>query len=258
LGEFYDAKFTGCDLALSENPVHNMTFVQSTASKLPFPDASFDLVVCMDVLEHIPKMEREKAVEEIMRVAFGRSKSEKLKAKSERLNIRKNLLQIRENPSEKLASRAIIIGYPCDQEAVKLSKKMYKWFKKRGSGTAKWMEEHTKFGLPNSNFQFSILNFQSKTKNINSKKSNRTIPHQNKFDVGHVSQWRNDRLNNITIKQHNNENLLVCELLLKLEENGHWLKLERVLFAHFRPLVEFFLRGMNRGKCYRRIWIIEK
>lgn len=184
LGEFYDQKFVGCDLKLDGNPVHNMTFVQCSASDLPFSDREFDLVICMDMMEHIPKKERRKVLEEMMRVT----------------------------------SHVVIIGYPCGQEAITLSKKMLKWFRKRRSGTARWMEEHVKNGLPDES---NMFNWTNRTYTI---------------------YW--------------NENLHVCEWLLKLEENGHFLKLEKFLFAHFRPHVEFILRRLSFGICYRKIWIL--
>ncbi len=218
IGEFFNQKFTGVDLTLDENPVHNMTFVQSSASKLPFDNGEFDLVVCMDVLEHVLEKERGKVMGEMMRVVFG-----KINQKSNIKN-QKYRLKIKNNAS-------IIIGYPCGQGAVALSKKMYAWFQKRGSGTARWMEEHVSFGLPNENFQFIISDFQ-KNKKIADKKR--------KFKI----------------KKFNNENILICEWLLKLEGNPRFLKLEKLLFVHFRPLVEFFLRRVNFGPCYRKIWVI--
>jgi hypothetical protein len=116
----------------------------------------------------------------------------------------------------------VIIGFPCGVGAEKLSKKMLEWFEERGSGTAQWMREHVSFGLPNEKFPNSNFKFP----------------------------------NNLTIKQFNNENLFVCEMLLKLEENGRFLKIERYLLKCFEPMVKFILRRLNFGKCYRKIYLI--
>ncbi len=165
----------------------------------------------MDVLEHIPEKEREKVLREMIRVVGinkgnhgdsgnkGNRGDEYCRGKA------------------RLAP-TLILGFPCGEGAEKLSKKMLKWFEKRGSGTARWFEEHAKFGLP---------------------------------DESNMSNWTNR-----TYPTYGNENLLICEWLLKLEENPHFLKLERFLFSHFRPLVEFFLRRFSFGKCYRKILVI--
>jgi len=45
---------------------HNISVIKADATKLEFEDNSFDLVVCLEVLEHIPKYEE--ALKEIFRV----------------------------------------------------------------------------------------------------------------------------------------------------------------------------------------------
>lgn len=216
LGEFYDSEFTGCDLALDENPVHNMTFVQCSASKLPFYDREFDLVICMDVMEHVRVEEREQILREMWRVVFGRMVKNSRVARENHRTVR---------TVEPYRHAAVIIGFPCGVGAEKLSKKMFSWFEARRSGTARWMKEHVENGLPEEKwFKSNLLTIE---------------PYSHR-----------------AIKELNNENLRVCEWLLKLEDFPRFLKLEKILFAHFRLLVEFFLRRLSFGKCYRKIWIL--
>lgn len=69
-----DARFVGIDLPDPELARHwaasglNGTFADIT--RLPFPDASFDLVLAIEVLEHVP--DPEGAVRELARLATGR------------------------------------------------------------------------------------------------------------------------------------------------------------------------------------------
>lgn len=67
---------TGCDfsnaareLFIYNNDVPGANFVNSTITELPFPDNSFDLVFCSDVMEHLPFLDVHTAVKELMRVA---------------------------------------------------------------------------------------------------------------------------------------------------------------------------------------------
>lgn len=55
-----------------EQPVHsapNFTFKPGNVTALPFPDRSFPVVSCVDVLEHLPLTARENAISEMLRVA---------------------------------------------------------------------------------------------------------------------------------------------------------------------------------------------
>lgn len=43
--------------------------IVASATDIPLPDSSYDVVTCIDTLEHIPKMSREQVVSELIRVA---------------------------------------------------------------------------------------------------------------------------------------------------------------------------------------------
>jgi SAM-dependent methyltransferase len=68
-----DARFIGIDLPDPELAGHwaasGLTGIFADISQLPFPDASFDLVLAIEVLEHVP--DPEAAVRELNRLATG-------------------------------------------------------------------------------------------------------------------------------------------------------------------------------------------
>ncbi|MBI2578010.1 MAG: class I SAM-dependent methyltransferase [Candidatus Wildermuthbacteria bacterium] len=54
-------------LALAREQVQNANFVAGSVANLPFPDNTFDTVICIETLEHIP--DTKKAIAEMVRVA---------------------------------------------------------------------------------------------------------------------------------------------------------------------------------------------
>jgi ubiquinone/menaquinone biosynthesis C-methylase UbiE len=58
------------DLATARRSIDDerVTFRVGSATELPFADASFDTVVCWEVLEHLPKSSEQRAFDEISRV----------------------------------------------------------------------------------------------------------------------------------------------------------------------------------------------
>jgi SAM-dependent methyltransferase len=63
-----DCRFTGVDFVLGETPkAANLAFRECDLMQLPFPDRSFDTVICTHVLEHI--LDIRAAVAELRRVA---------------------------------------------------------------------------------------------------------------------------------------------------------------------------------------------
>lgn len=59
----------GVDVEPPAEAVANFTFQPGTITDLPFADRSFPVVSCIDVIEHLPLDARERALEELVRVA---------------------------------------------------------------------------------------------------------------------------------------------------------------------------------------------
>lgn len=69
--EFLDHPLTGVDTAFGrtrELASRLLEAVPAPATELPFPTAAFDVVLCLEMLEHLPRDERHAAVAEMMRV----------------------------------------------------------------------------------------------------------------------------------------------------------------------------------------------
>ena len=64
-----DLEVAGVDLVEPDACPSNLTFRQASVMELPFSDRAFPVVVCVDVLEHLPLDARQRAVQEIVRVA---------------------------------------------------------------------------------------------------------------------------------------------------------------------------------------------
>jgi SAM-dependent methyltransferase len=108
-----DVRFAGCDVAFWSAPPSTMVAVQATPGSLPFLDRSFDVVVCLDVLEHVPPDARRAFVGELTRVAAGR----------------------------------VLLAVPTS-EATWLDEHLRSEYELHGYVTPDWLDEHTEFGLP--------------------------------------------------------------------------------------------------------------
>ncbi len=67
-----DAVFAGVDLSFPDRVAPGMVAFRNRPGPLPFEDASFDTVVCLDVLEHVPPRDRAGFVAELARVSARR------------------------------------------------------------------------------------------------------------------------------------------------------------------------------------------
>lgn len=59
---------TGVDINFGGPQTSMVNKVYASAEKLPFPDSSFDYVICVDVLEHIEPVLRKNVIAELLRV----------------------------------------------------------------------------------------------------------------------------------------------------------------------------------------------
>lgn len=78
------------------------------------PDASYDLVVAVDFLEHVSPALRTRALDEMIRIA----------------------------------RRSVIVGFPCGEDARALDQRWHDEFRARGETPPDWLAEHIANGIP--------------------------------------------------------------------------------------------------------------
>ncbi len=78
------------------------------------PDASYDLVIAIDFLEHVPREMRPRAIAEMLRIT----------------------------------RRELILGCPCGERAHAIDARWHAEFVRRGETPPDWLDEHIRFGLP--------------------------------------------------------------------------------------------------------------
>ncbi len=88
--------------------------IKGSVLKLPFKRDSFDFVVCVDVLEHLQKTKREKAIREVLRVA----------------------------------KREVFIAVPCGKKSFIQDKKLDKRYQQVFKQPFSFFKEHLEYGLP--------------------------------------------------------------------------------------------------------------
>jgi len=78
------------------------------------PDASYDLVIAIDFLEHVPREMRARAIGEMLRIA----------------------------------RRELVLGCPCGEGARVNDARWHAEYARRGETPPDWLDEHIRFGLP--------------------------------------------------------------------------------------------------------------
>ena len=88
--------------------------VVADVRELPFPDAAFDAVVAVDLLEHVAPAERARAVAELTRVA----------------------------------RRRTIVACPCGDAALESDRRLARFYERIGHRPPQWLVEHLAHGFP--------------------------------------------------------------------------------------------------------------
>ncbi|MDI6765219.1 MAG: class I SAM-dependent methyltransferase [Bacteroidota bacterium] len=103
IGKYINQNFFGVDINfkdyfdVQQSIIPNLQAVQAQGHYLPFRDNVFDLVICVDMLEHVPKFSREQLIIELVRVARGQ----------------------------------VFLSFPCGTNALKMDQKLFALYKKK-------------------------------------------------------------------------------------------------------------------------------
>jgi predicted SAM-dependent methyltransferase len=114
IGPYLGKGFTGVDVEFKGPNWPKMKKVEASATKLPFKDNSFDVVINSDMLEHLPQEKRQLAINEMMRVC----------------------------------KKTLIIGVPIGNQAHLQDKALDQIYLQVHGARHPFLEEQTEFGLP--------------------------------------------------------------------------------------------------------------
>ena len=114
IARYLKRKVTGLEPEFSGPVDEWLEPVTGNIFDIPFPDASFDIVVCVDVLEHLSESSRPRAIAELIRCSRGK----------------------------------VIISCPCGALAEDGERQLAGFFQNSSIGVPSWLTEHLENGLP--------------------------------------------------------------------------------------------------------------
>jgi SAM-dependent methyltransferase len=117
--DFLQAPVTGVDTAFertADRATPFLTPVTASADALPFGDAEFDAVLCVEMLEHIPGDRREAVLSELFRVV---------------------------RPGGR-----VVVTFPADAPAARLDRELNERHRRRHGTDHPWVIEHIQEGVP--------------------------------------------------------------------------------------------------------------
>jgi SAM-dependent methyltransferase len=115
-------RVTACDLDFSDYGARpdqaslRARRVEGSVLDLPFPDAAFDVVVALDLLEHVAAGSRARALSELARVS----------------------------------RRRVVVGCPCGSRALDSDTRLARWYVRLGRQLPPWLSEHLENGFPDT------------------------------------------------------------------------------------------------------------
>jgi hypothetical protein len=115
---------TGLDVAFNGDIAKNLKPVILSSASIPFPDKSFDYVISVDMLEHVPPIQRFDVISEMLRVA----------------------------------DRRIFLAVPCGKAAEDHDKKMDDLYLRWKGERYDYLREHVENGLPDKEELRSFIN----------------------------------------------------------------------------------------------------
>jgi len=107
-------KITGVDVSFNGEIAENLTPICLSGASLPFSDNSYDYVVSVDMLEHVPESERPNVITELLRVA----------------------------------SKRVFLAVPCGKLAEAHDKALDELYQQVNGERDRFLQEHVENGLP--------------------------------------------------------------------------------------------------------------
>jgi len=104
----------GMDLIKPKNPLAVRKFYNESIVDTNIKDNQYDIVICVDTLEHIPKNQRQIALDKMVQIS----------------------------------KKEVLLVYPSGDKATKLDSELYTYYQKHIGKHHRWFQEHLEFGLP--------------------------------------------------------------------------------------------------------------
>jgi len=131
IGPYLKRPFTGLDVNFSGPTWPQMQRLKSSATKIPKPNNSFDVVISMDMLEHLPAQKRQLAIAEMLRVA----------------------------------NKKVIIGIPTGKLAHFQDKQLDQIYQQKHGKHNRFLKEQITFGLPEKKDILTTIKSAAKANN---------------------------------------------------------------------------------------------
>ncbi len=109
---------TGVDVNFDGPQTDLLTKIKADATRIPLPDKSFDVVIMIDVLEHVPQPIRSKIIKEGLR----------------------------------LAKKLLVVAAPEGNEAKQEDSYLASYYRKIFGRNFSYYDEHIKYGIPTQNW----------------------------------------------------------------------------------------------------------